>query len=66
MKEGTITKDLAYTPGALGCALSHVALWKKAVSQNKSITIFEDDIICSIILWRSRHGSRRAYHQIGI
>ena len=47
VKDGTITEDLSYTPGALGCALSHVGLWKKAASQNRVVTIFEDDVICS-------------------
>ena len=44
---GTITEDLPYWPGALGCALSHVGLWKKAISENRVVTIFEDDVICS-------------------
>ena len=44
---GTITDDLPYTPGALGCALSHVEIWKQAASQNEVVTVFEDDVICS-------------------
>ncbi|TPL07075.1 glycosyltransferase [Mesorhizobium sp. B2-4-14] len=44
IKEGLITDDCAYSPGALGCALSHVSLWKLSISQNKPITIFEDDV----------------------
>jgi GR25 family glycosyltransferase involved in LPS biosynthesis/SAM-dependent methyltransferase/tetratricopeptide (TPR) repeat protein len=47
LKDGTITEDLPYPPGALGCALSHVGLWKKAVSENRVVTIFEDDVVCS-------------------
>jgi GR25 family glycosyltransferase involved in LPS biosynthesis len=47
VQDGTITEDLPYIPGALGCALSHVGLWKKAASQNRIVTIFEDDVICS-------------------
>jgi GR25 family glycosyltransferase involved in LPS biosynthesis len=48
VSDGTITDDLAYSPGSLGCALSHVNLWKKAVSENRIVTIFEDDVICSL------------------
>ncbi len=47
MQEGTITEDLPYSPGSLGCSLSHVNLWKKAVSENRIVTIFEDDVICA-------------------
>ncbi|MFO1061421.1 MAG: glycosyltransferase family 2 protein [Dongiaceae bacterium] len=46
--DGTITADLDYTPGALGCALSHVALWRKAVAENTAITIFEDDALATL------------------
>ena len=47
-RAGVITPDLPYTPGALGCALSHIALWKKAVTENRIVTIFEDDVVCSV------------------
>jgi len=47
ISSGYISGDLEYGPGALGCALSHVKLWETAVAQNRSITIFEDDIIVS-------------------
>jgi len=47
VKDGTITEDLPYPNGALGCALSHVSLWKKAVAEHRSITVFEDDVICA-------------------
>jgi GR25 family glycosyltransferase involved in LPS biosynthesis/glycosyltransferase involved in cell wall biosynthesis len=42
---GEITEDLPYGQGTLGCALSHMALWKQAVTQNRIMTIFEDDVI---------------------
>jgi GR25 family glycosyltransferase involved in LPS biosynthesis/glycosyltransferase involved in cell wall biosynthesis len=45
---GLIAADLSYTPGALGCALSHIALWQKAVAESRIITIFEDDAVSSI------------------
>ncbi|UCI29384.1 glycosyltransferase family 25 protein [Mesorhizobium sp. B4-1-4] len=44
INEGIISEDCSYLPGSLGCALSHVSLWKLAVSENKVITIFEDDV----------------------
>ena len=34
-----------YTKGALGCALSHLALWDRAVTRDEDITICEDDAI---------------------
>ena len=46
--KGLIAGDLGYTPGALGCALSHIGLWQKAVAENRTITIFEDDAVSSI------------------
>ena len=41
--DGIMHADLDYTPGASGCALSHIALWKRAVASNKPLTICEDD-----------------------
>jgi len=34
-----------YTPGALGCALSHLALWQRAIETQETVTICEDDVI---------------------
>jgi GR25 family glycosyltransferase involved in LPS biosynthesis len=34
-----------YTPGALGAALSHLALWEEAIARNEALTICEDDAI---------------------
>jgi GR25 family glycosyltransferase involved in LPS biosynthesis len=42
---GIITADLRYRDGALGCALSHLALWDLAIEQNQSLTVCEDDAI---------------------
>ncbi len=50
---GTITGDLPYWPGALGCALSHLSLWRKAVSEDRVVTILEDDVICSSEFYRA-------------
>jgi GR25 family glycosyltransferase involved in LPS biosynthesis len=47
VNDGTIADDVAYSPGALGCALSHVKLWKQAVDQNRILSILEDDAVCS-------------------
>ncbi|WP_027056135.1 glycosyltransferase family 25 protein [Mesorhizobium erdmanii] len=47
IKEGLITSDCPYPPGTLGCALSHINLWKLSASENKTITIFEDDVRAS-------------------
>lgn len=44
IKEGLITSDCPYPPGTLGCALSHINLWKLSASENKTMTIFEDDV----------------------
>ena len=45
--DGVIADDCAYLPGALGCALSHINLWKLAASEKRTVTIFEDDVYCS-------------------
>jgi GR25 family glycosyltransferase involved in LPS biosynthesis len=44
--DGVITDDLPYLPGSLGCSLSHIGLWQKAVSRNEITTVFEDDAVC--------------------
>jgi len=44
-REGIITNDLSYPPGSLGCAISHINLWKVAISGDRNITICEDDSI---------------------
>ncbi len=41
--DSTFHPDLNYTPGAIGCALSHIALWRRTVAANKPATICEDD-----------------------
>ena len=45
IRTGVINRDLPYAAGTLGCAMSHLRLWKMAASQNQNITIFEDDIV---------------------
>jgi glycosyl transferase family 25 len=34
-----------YTPGAIGNALSHLALWRRCVEQGRHLVIFEDDAV---------------------
>ncbi len=47
LRTGYILDDLTYSPGALGCAMSHIRLWEMAIAENRSITIFEDDAVAS-------------------
>jgi GR25 family glycosyltransferase involved in LPS biosynthesis len=42
---GIIAADLGYNDGALGNALSHIALWDKAIREERSFTICEDDAL---------------------
>jgi len=44
-REGIISRDLKYGPGSLGCALSHIGLWRIALERQRSITILEDDAV---------------------
>jgi glycosyl transferase, family 25 len=44
-QEGVIASNLTYNNGQLGCALSHVALWRGAAAENRVITVVEDDAI---------------------
>jgi GR25 family glycosyltransferase involved in LPS biosynthesis len=43
--EGIIAANLTYNNGQLGCALSHIALWRIAVAEDRVITVLEDDAI---------------------
>lgn len=44
---GHIKPDLTYNNGALGAALSHLELWRRAIAANEPIMIAEDDAIFS-------------------
>lgn len=46
VNDNSIAIDLEYNPAALGCAVSHIALWRYCAASNEPITIFEDDAIC--------------------
>ena len=37
--------SLDYSPGAVGCALSHIELWHKVAGGNEPVMIFEDDAV---------------------
>jgi glycosyl transferase family 25 len=43
--QNLIGEDCLYNKPAIGCALSHLALWEKAIATEKRITVFEDDSI---------------------
>jgi len=54
-RAGVIAEPLkAYTPGALGCALSHKRLWDHCACGEAAVTVCEDDAIFN------RHFSRQA------
>ena len=36
---------LDYSPGAFGCALSHLALWQEAADNGYPVTVVEDDVV---------------------
>jgi GR25 family glycosyltransferase involved in LPS biosynthesis len=41
--QGVMHPAVDYTPGAMGCAMSHIALWRRAVASGQALTICEDD-----------------------
>jgi GR25 family glycosyltransferase involved in LPS biosynthesis len=43
-RAGYTAEGLAYAPGTLGCAISHIKLWELAVRENRPLTVLEDDI----------------------
>jgi GR25 family glycosyltransferase involved in LPS biosynthesis len=43
--EDFFNKEIKYSSGAIGCALSHIQLWIEAVEKNQILTICEDDAI---------------------
>jgi len=38
-----LARGTIYTPGAIGVAMSHLALWKECISSDTNFVIFEDD-----------------------
>ena len=45
VRDRVIAADLDYLPGALGCALSHRALWTAAAGGSSPLTVCEDDAV---------------------
>ena len=43
IQDGVVSHDLDYSIGALGAAMSHTALWRKAIEEERPLTIAEDD-----------------------
>ena len=50
-QQGVITKNLIskdyFSTGALGCAMSNMTLWDKAIANDRTVTVSEDDGIFS-------------------
>jgi GR25 family glycosyltransferase involved in LPS biosynthesis len=45
ISQGVLDPRVTYTDGAIGCALSHIALWQRVVSEGVVTTIVEDDAV---------------------
>jgi glycosyl transferase family 25 len=45
VRDGLITLNLTYNNGQLGCAMSHIELWRRAVAEDRVVTAVEDDAI---------------------
>jgi GR25 family glycosyltransferase involved in LPS biosynthesis len=45
IRDGLITADNEYTDAAIGCALSHVSLWRHAVASGRPVCVLEDDVL---------------------
>lgn len=41
--DGVMHPGLDYTAGAMGCAMSHIALWHQTIASGRPLTICEDD-----------------------
>lgn len=44
-RAGIIDANLTYNSGQLGCALSHISLWRRGVADNRIMTVVEDDAL---------------------
>lgn len=42
---GLFEEHLRFSPGAYGCAISHLSLWERAVRDDRVVTVAEDDAI---------------------
>jgi GR25 family glycosyltransferase involved in LPS biosynthesis len=43
--DGLIAPENVYLPGAIGCAASHVSLWRACVAEGQPVHVAEDDVI---------------------
>ena len=66
VERGYVNDDLPYGAGTLGCAMSHIGLWEIAAGENRSITVFEDDVIISRRFMIAPHKSWRPCRPTGI
>jgi len=48
VEQGVMAADLGYGDGALGNALSHLALWDHAIEKRQTLTLCEDDAIFNL------------------
>jgi glycosyl transferase family 25 len=44
-RRGLIAGKLSYGNGQVGCALSHIVMWRKAIETNSMVTVTEDDVV---------------------
>jgi GR25 family glycosyltransferase involved in LPS biosynthesis len=56
IRDGLIAPDNPYTKPALGCAMSHVALWRACAESGRAATICEDDAVLHrhFLAWQAR------------
>ena len=52
IRQGLITADNTYNPGALGVALSHVMLWRDCAAGTEQYHIAEDDVVLRADFWK--------------
>jgi glycosyl transferase family 25 len=44
-RRGLIAGKLSYGNGQVGCALSHIVMWRKAIETSSMVTVTEDDVV---------------------
>jgi GR25 family glycosyltransferase involved in LPS biosynthesis len=45
VRSGYMAADANCNVGTLGCAMSHVSLWERAIREDRALTILEDDVV---------------------
>lgn len=48
-----IVENKKLKKGEIGCALSHIKIWNKAVKENQNILVLEDDVIIKKNFWEN-------------